>query len=274
MSMHYLGKGFDIHGGGADLTFPHHENEIAQSEAGSGAQFVKYWIHNGFVNIRSEKMSKSLGNVLNIREILERIHPEALRLFLLSSHYRSPLDYNENSIREASTGLERLYGAMAALHTLMEEEGTSDEAPDELVGIKEKFSSAMDDDFNTPRALAILFEAARAINRMSSAGGSSRADIPSQTILANVDREIKEVAANVLGLLTEDPVSFLDKERTAGVAELEMTRDEIEALIAERARARQEKDYKRADEIRSELDARGVLLEDSPQGTTWKVKNE
>jgi cysteinyl-tRNA synthetase len=272
--MHYLGEGFDIHGGGADLTFPHHENEIAQSEAGRGSQFVKYWIHNGFVNIRSEKMSKSLGNVLNIRDILERIHPEALRLFLLSSHYRSPLDYNENSIKEASTGLERLYGAMAALHSLMDEEGTCDEAPDELVGIRERFMSTMDDDFNTPRALAVLFEAARAINRISSATGTSPADIPSRTLLADVDREIREVAVNVLGLLTEDPASFLDKGRMAGVAELGITREEVEALIAERAQARKEKDYKRADEIRSQLDARGVLLEDSPQGTTWKVKNE
>jgi cysteinyl-tRNA synthetase len=274
MSMHYLGTGFDIHGGGADLTFPHHENEIAQSEAGSGTRFVKYWIHNGFVNIRSEKMSKSLGNVLNIREILEKIHPEALRLFLLSSHYRSPLDYNENSIREASTGLERLYGAMAALHTLMETEGTSDRLPDELVGIKDKFTSAMDDDFNTPRALAVLFEAARAINRLSSATGTSRANIPSRALLSNVDEEIREVAVNVLGLLTEDPVSFVDKGRTARVADLGITSEEVEAMIAERARARQEKDYKRADEIRSQLDVRGVLLEDGPQGTTWKVKNE
>lgn len=274
MSMHYLGKGFDIHGGGADLTFPHHENEIAQSEAGSRTQFVKYWIHNGFVNIRSEKMSKSLGNVLNIREILERIHPEALRLFLLSSHYRSPLDYNENSIKEASAGLERLYAAMAALRTLMEAEGTSDQVPDELVGIKDRFMSAMDDDFNTPRALAVLFEAARAINRISSATGTRRATIPSRARLSNVDQEISEVAGNVLGLLTEDPVGFMDEMRTARVAELGITREEIEAMIAERAQARQEKDYKRADEIRSQLDARGVLLEDSPQGTTWKVKNE
>jgi cysteinyl-tRNA synthetase len=274
MSMHYLGTGFDIHGGGADLTFPHHENEIAQSEAGSGTQFVKYWIHNGFVNIRAEKMSKSLGNVLNIRDILRKIHPEALRLFLLSSHYRSPLDYNENSIREASTGLERLYGAMAALHTLMEEEGTSERLPDELVGIEERFTSAMDDDFNTPRGLAILFEAARAINRISSATGPRRTDIPSRELLSNVDREIRSTAANILGLLTEDPVDFVDKRRTAGVTELGMTGEEVEAMIAERARARQEKNYKRADEIRSQLEAKGILLEDSPQGTTWKVKNE
>ncbi|MEJ2717483.1 MAG: cysteine--tRNA ligase [Deltaproteobacteria bacterium] len=274
MSMHYLGTGFDIHGGGADLTFPHHENEIAQSEAGSGTQFVKYWIHNGFVNIRAEKMSKSLGNVLNIRDILEKIHPEALRLFLLSSHYRSPLDYNENSIREASTGLERLYGAMAALRTLMEAEGTSERLPGELVGIEDRFTSAMDDDFNTPRGLAVLFEAARAINRISSATGPRRADIPSRALLSNVDREISSAAANILGLLTEDPADFVDKRRTAGVTDLGVTGEEVEAMIAERARARQEKNYQRADEIRSQLEAKGILLEDSPQGTTWKVKNE
>ena len=150
MSMKYLGSNLDIHGGGADLTFPHHENEIAQSEAAGGGQFAKYWIHNGFVNIRSEKMSKSLGNVLNIRDILRRVHPEALRLFLLSSHYRSPLDYNETSIREASVGLERLYGAVTTLGSLLDARGTRDRLPDELVGIKNRFMEAMDDDFKHP----------------------------------------------------------------------------------------------------------------------------
>ncbi|MBI5251675.1 MAG: cysteine--tRNA ligase, partial [Desulfomonile tiedjei] len=157
MSMFHLGEQFDIHGGGADLAFPHHENEIAQSEAATGKPFAKYWVHNGFVNIRSEKMSKSLGNVLNIRDILKIVHPEVLRLFLLTSHYRSPLDYSESFIREEAAALERLYAAMTGLDELMNAGGSLAELPEELSGITEKFAEAMDDDFNTPKGLAVLF---------------------------------------------------------------------------------------------------------------------
>jgi cysteinyl-tRNA synthetase len=272
MSMHYLGNEFDIHGGGADLTFPHHENEIAQSEASSGRTFAKYWIHNGFVNIRSEKMSKSLGNVLNIREILARVHPEALRLFLLSSHYRSPLDYNETSIREASVSLERLYAAMAALDELLDADGKAKDIPEELKDIKSRFIEAMDDDFNTPRSLAILFDAARAINRMAVPGGAPKKTIAPRGLLESVKTEISEVARDVLGLLTEEPSAFLDTVRTARVRELGITGDEIQAMIDSRAQARKDKDFALADRIRNELTRKGILLEDSPKGTTWRVK--
>ncbi len=272
MSMHYLGNEFDIHGGGADLAFPHHENEIAQSEASTGRPFAKYWIHNGFVNIRSEKMSKSLGNVLNIREILERVHPEALRLFLLSSHYRSPLDYNETSIREASVSLERLYAAMAALDGLLEADGKGKDVPEELKDIKARFIEAMDDDFNTPRSLAILFDAARAINRMAGPAGARKKAITSRQLLESVKTEIFEVAGDVLGLLTEEPAAFLDAVRTARVRELGISGDEVQAMIDARTEARKNKDFALADKIRDDLTGKGILLEDGPKGTTWRVR--
>ena len=275
MSMDLLGEGFDIHGGGADLTFPHHENEIAQSEAATGRPFAKYWIHNGFVNISAEKMSKSLGNVLNIRDILKTVHPEALRLFLISSHYRSPLDYSETSIKESASALERLYAAMASLDEVIGRGGTGKVLPDELTDISNRFVEAMDDDFNTPRPLAILFDAARAINRYSAA--ASLSEIPSPDVLTKVKNEIGALSREVLGLLREEPVLFLENLRKGGVskggvADLGIGEEEIEGLIVERAEARKRKDFARADEIRKGLDAKGILLEDGPKGTTWKVK--
>ncbi|AFM23803.1 cysteine--tRNA ligase [Desulfomonile tiedjei] len=267
MSMFYLGQHFDIHGGGADLTFPHHENEIAQSEAATGETFVNYWVHNGFVNIRAEKMSKSLGNVLNIRDILKTVHPEALRHFLLTSHYRSPLDYSDAFVKESSTALERLYAAMAALDELIEARGTSDDLPQELTGIEERFSEAMDDDFNTPRALAILFEAARTINRIS--GTNS---VPKPELLREVKDRILHVAREVLGILREDQTEFLERARKAGAPELGISEELIQQYIVERAEARKSKNFARADEIRNELASKGIVLEDTPKGTIWKVK--
>jgi cysteinyl-tRNA synthetase len=272
MSMRYLGREFDIHGGGADLTFPHHENEIAQSEAATGRPFARYWIHNGFVNIRSEKMSKSLGNVMNIREILEKVHPETLRLFLLSSHYRSPLDYNETSMREASTGLERLYAAMAGLNQLIAAAGTSETIPEELDGIEARFAEAMDDDFNTPRALAALFDAARAINRLTAATGVPRDQLPSAEALVRAKSTILGLARDVLGLFRDEPEVFLESLRRTLAGGFGITEQEIEALIQSRARARKDKDFALADEIRKDLAEKGILLEDGPKGTTWKAK--
>lgn len=273
MSMEYLGDTFDIHGGGADLSFPHHENEIAQSQGATGAPFARYWIHNGFVNIRSEKMAKSVGNVVNIRDILKTVHPEALRVFLLSSHYRSPLDYNETSIREATTGLGRLYGAAATLEDLLEAGGTATTLPEELTEVRQKFSDAMSDDFNTPRCLAALFDAARAINRIDS-DARSRDDIPDRDLLSKAMKELLSLSRDILGLLNEDPRSFLTSARHAGVTELQISEKEIDDLILARAEARKRKDFAAADHIRAQLAAKRILLEDTAQGTVWKIKEE
>jgi cysteinyl-tRNA synthetase len=271
MSMKYLGESFDIHGGGADLVFPHHENEIAQSEAATGAPFVRYWIHNGFVNIRSEKMAKSLGNVMNIRDALKTTHPESLRLFLLGGHYRSPLDYHEQSIREAGSGLERLYRARAALDGLIAAGGTAQSLPEELEGLSHKFTEAMDDDFNTPKALAVLFDAARAVNRLTGPGVKKKT-IPAPPLLTEARDDMLRAGTKVLGILNEEPAEFLNKARAMAAADLGLDVAEIEALIAERVEARKRKDFARADEIRDMLVERNVLLEDGPTGTEWRIR--
>ncbi len=273
MSMRYLGSTFDIHGGGADLTFPHHENEIAQSEAATGEPFARYWIHNGFVNIRSEKMSKSVGNVLNIRDILNEIHPEALRLFLLSSHYRSPLDFNDTSIREAFVGLERLYGALLVLDKLIDMDGKSDDLPEELTDLDSKFQEVMDDDFNTPRGLALLFEASRAVNRLQTESFGDRGKIPAPLLLENSRSMLLGWARDVFGLLNEKASEFVENLRRSGAKELSVSEEEIERLVQERSEARKAKNFKLADEIRNRLLEQGILIEDGPKGPTWRVKD-
>ena len=271
MSMHILGEHLDIHGGGADLTFPHHENEIAQSESVAGAPFAKYWIHNGFVNIRQEKMSKSLGNVLNIRDILKQIHPEVLRLFLLSSHYRSPLDYNDTSIKDAETGLRRLYSSLAALDKV-DGQASEKSLPTTLLNIRDKFCEAMDDDFNTPKCLALLFDMARAINKIAALAPTDTKHTPHKSVCDQIRSEILDVSRQVLGILKEDPKAFVEDIRKAGADELAIDEHTIQKLIDERTLARKNRDFKRADEIRAELASHGIVLEDGPAGTTWKVK--
>ena len=273
MSVKFLGERFDIHGGGADLAFPHHENEIAQSEAASGGGFATYWIHNGFVNIRSEKMSKSLGNVLNIRDILKNCHPETLRLFLLSSHYRSPLDYSDESLKEAATALERLYSSIIVLDQLLEAGGSLRQTPDELLDLDGRFMEAMNDDFNTPRCLAILFDAARCINRINTEFIKNPEQIPSKDILVNCRNDIFNLSQNVLGILNEDPKGFIENVRHSGTNDLGIGESEIISLIEERSQARKDKNFKRADEIRDKLLSYGILIEDGPSGATWRVKD-
>ncbi|MEI6135086.1 MAG: cysteine--tRNA ligase [Desulfomonile sp.] len=272
MSMRYLGSTFDIHGGGADLTFPHHENEIAQSEAATGEPFAKYWIHNGFVNIRSEKMSKSLGNVLNIRDILKATHPETLRLFLLSSHYRSPLDFSDTSIKEASVGLERLYAALSSLEELERSGGEISSLPEELSNLEMRFREAMDDDFNTPKGLAIMFEASRAINRIHSESGGNKEKIPSPDLLEKARKELLGWAQDVFGILNETSQDFLERARKSGAIELGISEDEIRELLDQRAEARKARNFKLADEIRDKLLSWGILIEDGPKGSIWRVK--
>lgn len=249
MSTHCLGEHFDIHGGGLDLQFPHHENEIAQSEGATGHKFVNTWMHNGFVRVDDEKMSKSLGNFFTIREVLKQYDPEVIRYFILTSHYRSPLNYSDQHLENAKAALTGLYNALRGLEL-------HKQAGDSGNGMAERFMAAMDDDFNTPEALSVLFDLAHETNRL-------RTDAPEEA--AAVGGLMKSLAA-MLGLLQRDPDAFLQ----GGGREDGLTDEAIQALIDERILARQNRDWKTADRIRDDLKAQGILLEDFPEGTTWR----
>ncbi len=248
MSTHCLGNQFDIHGGGMDLQFPHHENEIAQSEAATGRPFVNFWMHNGFVRINEEKMSKSLGNFFTVREVLDRYRGEVVRFFILSSHYRSPLSYSNDQLDEAEAALTRLYTALRGI------EAAEDKPANEY---EIQFTSEMDDDFNTPAALSILFEIAREINR------GKPEDRKKADRLGGVLRSL----GKILGILQDDPEQYLKaaKSRGGGLSE-----DEINQLVQQRFEARKKKDWKLADRIRDELKSQGVILEDVAGSTHWR----
>lgn len=243
MSTCCLGNHFDIHGGGMDLQFPHHENEIAQSEGATGEPFVNYWMHNGFVRVNEEKMSKSLGNFFTVREVLKQYRPEIIRFFILSSHYRSPLNYSDEHLDEAGVALTRLYTALRGVE-IAEVEMDAD--------FKQRFEQAMDDDFNTPVALAVLFDLARELNKAAD-----------KTVLAAT---LKQLSA-ILGLLQDDPDGFLK----GAAGDDGLSAEQVEALIAERKAAKANKDWARADAIRDQLKAQGIALEDVAGGnTTWR----
>ena len=245
MSTCCLGNHFDIHGGGMDLQFPHHENEIAQSEGATGEQFVNYWMHNGFVRVNEEKMSKSLGNFFMVREVLKQYRPEIIRFFILSSHYRSPLNYSDEQLDDAGVALTRLYTALRGIEII---DAPIDEA------YKQRFEQAMDDDFNTPVALAVLFELARELNKADN-----------KSVLAAT---LKQLAA-IMGLLQDDPDSFLKGGASDGLAEAE-----IEQFIEARKTAKANKDWAQADSIRDQLKAQGIVLEDVAGGkTSWRREN-
>jgi len=282
MSMKYLGATFDFHGGGKDLVFPHHENEIAQSEAANGCQFVRYWLHNGFVNINSEKMSKSLGNFFTIREVLDRFDSETLRFFILSAHYRSPIDFSDQNLHEAQTGLERIYSCLAAIDKALDGRQAGIEPPaadslspagselrEKIESLIPRFKEAMDDDFNTAQALGVLFEIVRATNRFLT---ESSSDSAAALWLISTMRQLFSEVGTVLGLFGSQPTVWLEGIKAAKSGQLEISPEEIEQLIAERAAARKNKDFKRSDEIRDMLLQKGIQLLDSPQGTTWNVK--
>lgn len=247
MSTSCLGNHFDIHGGGLDLKFPHHENEIAQSEAATGETFANVWMHNGHVRIDDEKMSKSLGNFFTVREILARFRPEQIRYFLLASHYRGPLNHSDEALENAGSALERLYIALRGL-ALAEAE------PQAQTEYHQRFTAAMDDDFNTPVALAVLHDLAREINRRRGE------DLSAASRLGRVLREL----GGMLGLLQEEPSDYL--QASTGLAQADDA--EIEALIQKRQEARAARDFAEADRLRDELLARGILIEDSPSGTS------
>lgn len=241
MSACHLGQHFDIHGGGQDLQFPHHENEIAQSEGAHDCTFVNYWMHNGFVRVDNEKMSKSLGNFFTIREVLKKYDAEVVRFFILRAHYRSPLNYSDAHLDDAKLALTRLYTALREMSVSAEINPNST--------YYQRFHAAMQDDFNTPEAIAVLFDLANQVNKTKS---------------ADLAAELKNLAG-ILGLLQRDAQHFLQAgdQNTSQV-------EHIEATIAARAQAKRDKNFALADSIRAELLMQGIILEDSAQGTTWR----
>jgi cysteinyl-tRNA synthetase len=277
MSRKYFGPTFDIHGGGKDLIFPHHENEIAQSEGANGKPFVTTWIHHGFVTIRDEKMSKSLGNFLTIRDILSSYHPEILRFFVFSTQYRNPLDFSESAMQDATSGLERLYGCIAAIDSLNLDGGDehsqsalTEEDMQKINGLEDRFQQAMDNDFNTAQAQGIFFDTVKTINR----GLKNLSTPPAVTdiiVLKNTASTLKKLAG-IMGLLREDARSFLAAKKQQSLLKINIDEATIKTLIAERDKCRIEKNWSRSDEIRDELLANNILLKDGPSGTEWSVK--
>ncbi|MGE4109698.1 MAG: cysteine--tRNA ligase [Burkholderiales bacterium] len=243
MSGALLGRHFDIHGGGQDLQFPHHENEIAQSEGAHGETFVNYWMHNGFVRVDNEKMSKSLGNFFTVREILKKYDAEVVRFFIVRAQYRSPLNYSDAHLDDAKQGLTRLYTALKGIDAAAG-------GIDWNNAYAGRFKAAMDDDFNTPEAVAALFDLANELNKSQSAA----------------DAGLLKSLAGLLGLLQRDPVEFLQ----GGVADSGWTPERIEQAIAGRTAAKKAKNFAEADRIRDELKSAGVILEDGAAGTTWR----
>ena len=246
MSIDALGETFDIHGGGSDLKFPHHENEIAQSECVTGKEFAKLWMHTGSLRIDKEKMSKSLGNFVTVKESLKNHSPEVLRLFLISSHYRSPLNYSDESIEDAKSSLDRLYNSIKDLQYLTKESDKSE--------YSDKFHNAMQDDFNTPSAISVLFEIARQVNSLKKDN-----KIEEATKLAS---ELYDLSS-ILGLLQKDPNDYFRDG-------INISESQIQSLIDKRNKARAEKDFKLSDKIRDDLLEMGIALEDRNNETVWR----
>ena len=279
MSRKYLGETFDIHGGGEDLVFPHHENEIAQSQAATGKPLANYWMHNGFVKINAEKMSKSLGNISPIRDIIRHYHPEVLRLFILQNHYRSPVDYSDAAMKETRTALIRCYSALQLMKETKDKLGSqnggslqSDQPGyvDKLDELRDKFNEALDDDFNTAQALGYVFETARLINNINAV--EKRMAPGTKKIILDTAAGVFSHFGDVLGIFQQEPDSFFlaDRDIEADKRGLDVSR--IEMMIMERQKARADKDWNRADDIRRDLASQGVILKDSADHTTWLIE--
>lgn len=271
MSNRYLGSTFDIHGGGKDLLFPHHENERAQSKAANESEFARYWVHNGFLTVESEKMSKSLGNFITIRDALEEYPPEVLRLFLLSKHYRSPLDFSKKEVLNFQSGLIRIYRTLKRIEDLIGEyKGARDVIErgflegEQSNGLLRNFVEVMDDDLNSAGAIGLIFEKTKELNRLM----DDIAEKPDESLIKEVEdgRDAMIKAATVLGLLRDRPDDFL-----AGVEKpVDIDEDEIERMVRERTEARENKDWARADAIRDKLQGMGIILEDKQGHTIWR----
>ena len=282
MSCKHLGQSFDIHGGGKDLIFPHHENEVAQSEGASGKPFAKYWLHNGFVNVNAEKMSKSLGNFFTIRDILKIYEPEILRFFLLTTHYRSPIDYSDQNLKEAEAALEKIYTTLKSINTVINEGASHEtsgpregddvdgEAEELINSLVDRFTEAMDDDFNSALAIANVFDTVRAINRWINAPSFLKSETAIDIL--NDARTCFQQLGQVMGILTHEPEHFLEKLQKKRVEGKKIDKDEVESLVAERIEAREAKNWQKSDEIRDKLLTLGVILKDGPEGTSWEIK--
>jgi cysteinyl-tRNA synthetase len=266
MSIKYLGCPFDMHGGGKDLLFPHHENERAQAECATGRRFANYWVHNGFVTMDRDKMSKSLGNILLIKDFLKSYHPDVLRLFFLSTHYRNPVDYAEKSIEGADSALSRLYALLERVSGVRGLDETPQKGNAELDGLEQRFFAAMDDDFNTALALGAVFDLATAVNRMM-----DECDEPNLPFIAK-GKSLFLALAGMLGLLAQDAEDYARDEARRRLVAVGLDESRIEDAIRSRIEARRNKDYKKADEIRSRLLENGVALLDTHEGTKWRIK--
>ncbi len=275
MSRKYLGSTFDIHGGGKDLIFPHHENEIAQSSGASGKPFANLWMHHGFVTIKDEKMSKSLGNFLTIRDVLRQYPAEILRLFIFSTQYRNPLDFTEAALKDAQTGLDRMYDCLAGIAGLGEagdgQSVISAKDRKKIESLRNRFESAMDNDFNTAQALGLLFDAVKVLNK-----GTRM--LPVNAAVEDVDllrrgaADMQELAG-ILGVLQQDPVVYVWQKKQQLLDALDLSEEQINTLISKRNAARDVKDWAASDAVRDELLGHNIELHDGPDGTTWDVKS-
>lgn len=264
MSIKYLGSGFDLHGGGEDLVFPHHENEIAQSEAYLGTSFVKYWLHNAFITVGGERMGKSVGNFSTIRDVRAKFPPKVVRFWFVGTHYRNPISFGEEELASAARGLERLENARFNWEHLLKQDAVKGNNPADLqamngliVKTEADFIAVMEDDFNTPQALASLYDLVREVNRWTQGGGF--------LLTAAAKETLREAFRTLLGL--GEILGLLNEE---GADKAQVNAEEIEELIARRVQAKKEKNWALADQIRDELKSKGVLLEDTPQGVRWR----
>ena len=279
MSKKYFGDTFDIHGGGKDLIFPHHENEIAQSEAAANKTFVQNWIHHGFVTIKDEKMSKSLGNFLTIREILAKYPAEVLRFFVFSTHYRSPIDYSNAAMQDAEAGLDRLYSCLAEIQKLPMEGSTDTphtagkKNTTKIKSLADRFTKAMDNDFNSAQALGHIFDVVKSLNTIKQSLPTSPT-VPSQADLDLLHKSAEDIRklAGTMGLLQQDAIQYIEAKQQKVLQQLDIDISAINVLIEERTQARNDKNWKKADEIRDTLLDMKIEIKDDAEGTSWQVK--